>query len=268
MYESIKGMAQGALTSINLKIIKALKIPVPPMEVQCEIVRILDNFTELQNTLNEEYERRSQTYDSVSTALFDNLYNTSKLVTVSNVAKNQSVKNKGEVCKDAFSITQSGLARTSEFFKDAKVTSSDTSTYKIVKPGWFVYSPSRIDVGSIDYSKIDFDVIVTSLDVVFSIDENKIDKDFLLLFLKSKKGMFQILANRQGIEGTGRKTIPFANFGKVKIPLPSLTEQRTIIEKLSKLSDYNKTLKLEMTKRQKQYEYYRDKLLTFKELKA
>lgn len=40
-------MAQGALTSINLQIIKNIEIPVPPMEVQRKIVEILDNFSEL-----------------------------------------------------------------------------------------------------------------------------------------------------------------------------------------------------------------------------
>lgn len=46
-YQQIKGMAQGALTSINLQIIKNIEIPVPPMEVQRKIVEVLDNFSEL-----------------------------------------------------------------------------------------------------------------------------------------------------------------------------------------------------------------------------
>lgn len=46
-YQQIKGMAQGALTSINLQIIKDIEIPVPPLEVQRKIVEVLDNFSEL-----------------------------------------------------------------------------------------------------------------------------------------------------------------------------------------------------------------------------
>lgn len=46
-YEKIKGMAQGALTSINLQIIKEIEVPVPPLEVQRKIVEVLDNFSEL-----------------------------------------------------------------------------------------------------------------------------------------------------------------------------------------------------------------------------
>lgn len=62
-YLQLKGMAQGALTSLNLNIIKALEIPVPPLPVQEEIVRILDAFTELQAELQAELQKRLQQYN-------------------------------------------------------------------------------------------------------------------------------------------------------------------------------------------------------------
>ena len=40
-------VSKGTVRNLNADIVKALKIPVPPLEIQCEIVRILDNFTEL-----------------------------------------------------------------------------------------------------------------------------------------------------------------------------------------------------------------------------
>lgn len=58
-YEKIKGMAQGALTSINLSIIKSIKVPVPPMPVQEEIVKVLDAFTALE----AELEARKRQYE-------------------------------------------------------------------------------------------------------------------------------------------------------------------------------------------------------------
>ncbi len=62
-YTHLKGMAQGALTSINLEIIKGFEIPVPPLPVQEEIVRILDTFTELQAELQAELQKRKQQYN-------------------------------------------------------------------------------------------------------------------------------------------------------------------------------------------------------------
>ena len=61
-YLQLKGMAQGALTSINLEIIKSFEIPVPPLPVQEEIVRILDSFTELQAELQAELQKRKLQY--------------------------------------------------------------------------------------------------------------------------------------------------------------------------------------------------------------
>lgn len=70
-YLQLKGMAQGALTSLNLNIIKAIEIPVPPLPVQEEIVRILDNFTELQAELQAELQKRKLQYNYY----LDNLLN-------------------------------------------------------------------------------------------------------------------------------------------------------------------------------------------------
>ena len=60
------------------------------------------------------------------------------------------------------------------------------------------------------------------------------------------------------------------NLNKIEIPLPDLEEQKRIIGILDKLFDLCNSmfsgLPAEIEARQKQYEYYRDKLLTFKQL--
>lgn len=185
--------------------------------------------------------------------------------TISEFAQNENGKNKGMVCNRAFSITQRGLIPTSEFFKEAKVTSDDTSGYKLVKHNWFVYSPSRIDVGSINYLRELEDVIVSPLNVVFSVDEEIIRVDYLLYFLQSRSGTWQILNNRQGIEGTGRKLLPFDKFGTISVPVPPLSVQEEIVRILNCFTQLTAELKAELTARKKQYEYYRNELLSFDE---
>jgi type I restriction enzyme S subunit len=108
-----------------------------------------------------------------------------KNVELGTFSKKENTKNKGQKCTTAYSITKGGLVPTSEYFKDAKVTSDDTSGYKIVRNHWFVYSPSRIDVGSINYLRDIDEVIVSPLNVVFSIDERTILPGYLLYFLRS-----------------------------------------------------------------------------------
>lgn len=66
-YEYIKSLGQGSQTNINAQIIKKLSIPVPPLPVQEEIVRILDTFTsltaELSTKLQEELQARKKQYE-------------------------------------------------------------------------------------------------------------------------------------------------------------------------------------------------------------
>ena len=62
-YEKLKSLGQGSQNNINAQIIKEYPIPVPPLPVQEEIVRILDTFTELQAELQAELQKRLQQYN-------------------------------------------------------------------------------------------------------------------------------------------------------------------------------------------------------------
>ena len=68
------------------------------------------------------------------------------------------------------------------------------------------------------------------------------------------------------------KSIPMKEMRKLQIPLPSIKKQKelvSIVERFDKLcNDITEGLPAEIEARRKQYEYYRDKLLTFKELKT
>lgn len=177
-------------------------------------------------------------------------------------AKCEVTKNRLHISENAYSITQNGLVPTKEFFKEkTHVTSSDTSGYYIVEKNWFVYSPSRIDVGSINYLRVEGPVIVSPMDVVFSIDENKCTPAYLLHFLLSHKGMKELLRRREGVEGTGRRNLPFKYISSIKIPLPSIDEQIDLVNKLDTFSTLITKLDEEIELRKKQLEYYRDQLL-------
>lgn len=62
---------KSSVPNINANMIKAISIPLPPLPVQEEIVRILDNFTELQAELQAELQKRKQQYNYY----LDNLLN-------------------------------------------------------------------------------------------------------------------------------------------------------------------------------------------------
>lgn len=188
--------------------------------------------------------------------IFGNVPYNVPYVEIGAFGKNEKTKNTDRKCDLAYSITKNGLIPTSAYFKDAKVTSDDTSGYRIVRRNWFVYSPSRIDVGSINYLRDQEEVIVSPLNVVFSVDERAILPQYLLYYLQSRQGTWQILTSREGIEGTGRKLLPFEKFSKILVPLPPLEMQAKIVQLLDKFSSLSDMLLVELNCRRKQYSYY------------
>ena len=178
------------------------------------------------------------------------------------VATLQRTKNKNHLTENAYSITQAGLVPTKSFFKEkTNVTSSNTSGYYIVKKDWFVYSPSRIDVGSINYLKDEGPVIVSPIDVVFSVDSSFCIPAYLLEYFFTHKGRKDLLKNREGVEGMGRRDLPFDAIKGMLIPIPSLSEQKRIVGILDTFTDSIENLKQQIAQRRKQYEHYRDQLL-------
>lgn len=53
----------GGVPTINTKKVGSLEIPLPPIEVQTEIVRILDKFTSLEAELEAELDCRKRQYE-------------------------------------------------------------------------------------------------------------------------------------------------------------------------------------------------------------
>lgn len=173
----------------------------------------------------------------------------------------QKTKNKKHITENAYSITQAGLIPTKSFFKEkTNVTSKDTSGYYIVEKDWFVYSPSRIDVGSISYLKDEGPVIVSPIDVVFSIDKSICMPDYLLSYFFTYNGRKDLLRNIEGVEGMGRRNLPFDAIKNMQIPIPSLSEQNRIVGILDTFTSSIENLKEQIAQRRKQYEYYLDKL--------
>lgn len=68
------------------------------------------------------------------------------------------------------------------------------------------------------------------------------------------------------------KTLSMPGIAKIRIPIPPLEEQDRIVEIFDKfdalVNDLSVDLPAELAARRKQYEYYRDQLLTFKEAAA
>lgn len=81
-----------------------------------------------------------------------------------------------------------------------------------------------------------------------------------------------VLAKKHVSSGMGNPKLMSNVMSRIRVPLPSIKEQKKIASLLNQFetfcNDMNIGVPAEIEARKKQYEYYRDKLLTFKELKA
>jgi len=100
---------------------------------------------------------------------------------------------------------------------------------------------------------------------IFESYKSEINKKYFAYQLEAK---FNI--EKESARGSTIKTITKEEFTKFKLPIPSLEKQKEIVAVLDKfdalVNDISIGLPAEIKARRQQYEYYREQLLTFKEL--
>lgn len=274
-------VAEGGIPALNKSIIEMFEIPVPPLPVQEEIVRILDAFTELQAELQAELQKRQQQY---------NFYRDTLLT---NYASEQNVK---EYCLGELFEFKNGLNASKEQFghgkpivnyvnvykKNSIVSSDLTGRVELDASTIERYRVKRGDVFFTRTSETREEVGFASVllenieDCVFSgfvLRARPITNVILPEFCKYCFATYEI--RKQIIQSSTLTTRALTNgtsLSKVKIMIPPLEEQNRIVSILDRFdtltNDLTSGLPAEMEKRRQQYEYYRDRLLTFKRKEA
>lgn len=243
-------------------------IPVPPLEVQKEIVRLLDDFTaktaELQAELNKEYEARKKQYEYYRDTLLNDEKTTRK-VTLQDVAQYSKARISSSEVNETNYVGVDNLLQN----KKGKVNSTHVPTSGNLTE----FQSGDILIGNIRpyLQKIWLsDKTGGTNGDVLDIRPNQklVTPPFLYQVLASDRFFNYDMQNSKGAK------MPRGNKEKVMeytFALPTLERQREIVLLLNKFeiafNDLQSELPAEIESRQKQYEYYRDKLLTFKELK-
>ncbi len=182
----------------------------------------------------------------------------------------ERVKTKGETkpnLKQVYVVSNSKGLIKSEEYRDRALYSDDVSNYTVVEPSMFAYNPSRLNVGSIARLKSNEPGLVSPMYIVFSVNREIVLPEYFEFLVKSSfvKSKIDLLK-----EEGARFRFDYKRWDRIQVPIPSLREQQLIIEILNKFdvlsNDLIVGLPAEIEARQKQYEYYRDKLLTFKDI--
>ena len=256
---------------INKDDIGKVTIPLPPIEIQSEIVHTLDNYTEnvvkLQNQLTAELTARQKQYT----------FYRNKLLTFSGNEKAKIVKiSLGDIgpicmCKRILK-SQTNTVEGVPFYKigtfgkkaDAYISKETFDEYRSK------YSfPKKGDVLISAAGTIGRTVVYDGKPAYFQ-DSNIvwIDNNESVVLNSYLRYCYELKPWKVSSGGTIQRLYN-DNIAKAIITVPSLDVQNRIVNVLDNFekicSDLNIGLPAEIEARQKQYEYYRDKLLTFVE---
>ena len=259
----------GALPQISLKVTEDFTIPVPPLPVQREIVRILDNFTELTEELTEELTARKKQYEYYRDSLltFESEVLMLPLGDVCNVISGGTPSKKNRDYWTGGTIKWLG----STVCQNQKTVDSVTdyiteqglfeSSAKMMKQGTTLIALVGATIGKVAY--LPFEATINqNIAGIYPKDTTNLDPSYVYYACTTLYPKF--LALTQGSK------LAMANMSFVRglhIPVPPLEEQQRIVSILDRFdtlcNDLTGGLPAEIEARQKQYEYYRDKLLTF-----
>lgn len=256
--QKIYAMKKGSgVPHVYPKDLGVLEIPVPPLSVQQEIVRILDKFTQLEAELKAELETelkcRKQQYEYYRDKL---LTSDEKQVEWKKLGEVMDVYTGGEAPKNLIRGEKPEGNFIYPIYSNGEEIYGFTDSYRIEKDAVTISSIGA-KTGTIYFRKAYFTPIIR-LKVL--VPKNK--------QILNSRYVFHYLSNIPII--TKKSSVPNINANEVKriqIPIPPIEEQERIAGILDKfdtlVNSISEGLPREIELRRKQYEYYREKLLSF-----
>lgn len=252
------------------------EIPLPPIDVQTEIVRILDKFTsieaELEAELKAELDCRKRQYE----------YYRDKLLSFDNVGGQEvEWKKMSEVCQKTSKINWklvegeykyidlSSVDRDNHKISDCTIINKENApsrAQQVVKTGDILFGTTRPTLMRFCYIPKEYDGEVCSTGYcVIRVNNEMINSHFAYHFLFTQEFQDYVEGHQKGASYPAISNKDVMSF---ELPIPSLQEQERIANILDRFESLTTSLQsglpAEISARRQQYEYYRDKLLTFK----
>ena len=256
--------AGGGVPHVYAKDVARFLIPIPcptdskkSLEIQHKIVDILDKFTKLEAELEAELDCRKRQYEYYRNQLlsFEMLNGGGKTlnnITIKTLEEITEIKRGRRLVrselnkKGCYTVFQNSMTPLG-FYNKSNVCGDTT----------FIISAGA--AGEIGYSSIDF---WAADDIYYFIPSTNICSKYIYYFLMTKQSVIKGQVRRASVPRLAKNA-----FIKMQIPVPSLTEQHRIVSILDKfdtlINSISEGLPKEIELRRKQYEYYRNALLSF-----
>lgn len=277
---------QAAMTYIILKDLEEFQIPIPSLETQEKIVKILDKFTNHVTELQAELQARNKQYEYYRDILLSEEYlnklskspkilglnyklRSTTLGEIGIFTRGNGLQKKDFISKGKPVIHYGQIYTNYNFETDKTISFVKDEIFSKLKKAKYndiliaTTSENIEDVGKcvvwLGNEEIGFSGDMYS----YSTNENS---KYIAYYFQTEQ--FQKQKERK-VTGTKLIRIHGDDMEKFSITLPPLVIQNKVVEVLDKfqdlLSDTQGLLPEEIEQRQKQYEYYREKLLTFKD---
>lgn len=259
--------AGGSVKHLSAKIIKDIEIPLPSLSEQERIVGILDTFTSSIENLKAQISLSRKQYEHYRDKLLDLEgkpgVEMKTLGEIGTFIRGNGIQ-KNDFREEGFGCIHYGQIHARYGFTVSETISKiDESLYKRCKKaqkGDVVLATTSEDAEGVAKPVIwlgEGEVAVSGDAFIYHHNQN--GKFMGYQFLTHKFMQFKIKY------ATGAKVVRISgdNMAKFAIPLPSLQEQSRIVSILDEFEASIKNLEAQLEAREKQYEYYREKLLTF-----
>ncbi|MGF0088228.1 restriction endonuclease subunit S [Streptococcus hyointestinalis] len=258
------------IPALNKSKLEMLKIPILPLKIQEEIVQILDKFTEYVTELTAELTDRQKQYSFYRDKLLsfeDEVYQV-EWKTLGEVAlptENISWKSQGE---QQFSyIDLSSVDRNSKKITETTEITKFTApsrAQRVVKENDIIFGTTRPTLRRYARIPLEFDNQICSTGFyVFRASDEVLPNYIYHIFASSDFNNFV----EENQSGASYPAISNSLVEQYKLPVPSKNIQSRIVQVLDNFDMVCNDLKIGLPKeielRQKQYEFFRDKLLTF-----
>ena len=255
----------GAMPTIDANAVESLLIPIPSLSEQQRIVEQLDTFTTSIENLKEQIAQRRKQYEYYRDQLL-NLEGKEgvEMKHISDVAKNftgltykpENVSNEGTLVLRSSNIDEDILAFDDNVFVQMAIperaTVKENDILICVRNG----SKRLVGKAAMITKKAEgmaFGAFMTILRCF------EIDCKYLFFVWQSER----VKKQYKGDEAMPIAQITAKDFQRIIIPVPSLSEQQRIVSILDTFEASIQNLEAQLKQREKQYEYYRNKLLTF-----
>ena len=249
---------------VSYDVLQSPLVPLPPLPIQREIVRILDNFTELAAELSARQKQYNYYRDELLTFGDD-----MPTVSLGEVCLRTSNIRWNDTEDDYYYIDLTSVSRETNEIKPELMVNSENApsrAQQIVRAGDALFATTRPTLQRYCYVPEEYDgqICSTGFCILRANEQSILPKFLFYSITTSNFNMF--VENNQ--EGTSYPAISDTKVKRYKFRLPPFKEQERIVSILDRFdtlsTDISSGLPAEIAARQKQYEYYRDMLLSFK----